>query len=414
MLNSFKELLARKAHTDGTLKKFIEDIDVEFLTFAVIETLKKMAANTLKGDSANRHVIHFGKHMDEDLHPTMMRDAIGHHVSRYKGALSGGNQQLANRHARQAFKLMNLAATAEKHSEGKMNIEYVDPKPWERQKYLSAHPTQKNKDGSPKYTTDTKGLNYSKKGTDYGFLAGAPNTVVPAYRDEVAAHGHSKAYPFEHVKINGKHIHVDDVSPKGYEEHEFDKHPIMKYFEEPSIERGEGADPNLATGNEKKRNDRHAQYIQEHIDYHSGKGEKNHIADWVNKHKKLMESDKDAYARRGSAPSDPVHKDIPGITAEQPKETSKVAPTEIPSKKTTGGEPPDFSHAHDLFTGKELAQRIMSKKHDAAPTIKGALTRMDTDKFREFMSELVDSKYITKDSVPPELLESISKKLSGR
>src|SRR5690606_11399035 len=115
------------------------------------------------------------------------RDALGHHISKYKSAVKSGRQDLANQHAKQAFRLMNLANTAQKHSHGKLHIDFVDPKPWERN-----HPTLRRtfkdvmdetgeipepvKRGNKKldnFVTDTKGLNY--RGNDFSFLQGAPH-----------------------------------------------------------------------------------------------------------------------------------------------------------------------------------------------------------------------------------------------
>lgn len=297
MLESFKEILIRKT-SDENLITLIKFMDPNILADKTVEALNKMAVGK-KGMLVNNAVRDFAKEMDPELEPHMMRDAIGHHVSRYKAAVEKGDQRLANRHANQAFKIMNLANISEPHSMGKINVDFVDPKPWERQKYTDKytdpnHP--KVKEGKVKvgdFITGCKGLNYSKGGgldKDYSFLQKQPHE---SYSRDVSKHGNNKAYPFEKVKINGKYINIDDIDPKSvtsYVPHEFDMHPIMNHFEEPTSKRDQNSDTKYYTDRDK---------------YY---GDMEHIGKFFDRHQKMQEDNPDAYSLRGMAPSAPVHK----------------------------------------------------------------------------------------------------------
>jgi hypothetical protein len=294
-LSSFRELLLKKVQHDSNLAALLKYAREDVLADAVVESLEKMARASHKGDAANFAVRRFGTEMDSDTEPHMLRDAIGHHVSRYKAALGGGRQDLANRHAKQAFNLMNMADTAQKHTGGKMSIDYVDPKPWERNKYTNQYGPEHKLVQAGKYkpgdfTTKTKGLRYGLSGNDFSFLNQPPHE---SYSNEIKRHKHNKAYPFEQVRINGKYIPVEDVKDlKGYEEHEFDKHPIMQHFHE---------SPNDRTP------ERDQEYVASHDKYNN---EEPHVENFFNRHAEMESKDPKAYGERGSKPADPVHGDV--------------------------------------------------------------------------------------------------------
>lgn len=309
-IESFRELLLRKSADNPDLNTLVKFAREEVIADTVLESLEKMARAGHKGAVANKAVRSFATDMDPEIHPHMIRDAIGHHVSRYQNALGGNNQALANQHAKQAFKLMNLADTVQKHSHGKLNIDYVPTQPWERNKltntYGADHP--KVKEGKYKpgdFTTKTKGLNF--KGSDFSWLQRAPHE---SYTKEIKRHGHAGAYPFENIKVNGKHIHVDpSVDSSHYEPHEFDHHPILDHFRDSFKHRTP----------ERER---------EYIDASDKYEEEPHMQNFFDRHAKMESEDPEGYASRGSKPSGPVHKPV-----EKPLDLGEVASAPKKDKK---------------------------------------------------------------------------------
>ena len=324
-IESFRELLLRKCADNPNLQILVKYARDEILAEKVLESLEKMARAGHKGDAANFAVRDFGVDMDPEMHPHMIRDALGHHVSRYKGALKSNNSSLANQHAKQAFRLMNLADTAQKHSHGKLNIDFVSTQPWERSKltntYDKSHPkVQEGKYKEGDFTTKTKGLNY--KGSDYSWLQQAPHE---SYKKEVKRHGHNGAYPFEQIKVNGKHIHVDDdVSSSGYEPHEFDHHPIMNHFED-SVKH--------------RTPERDQAYVEAKSKYYD---EDPHVNNFFDRHEKMSAADPEGYKARGSKASNPVHNPvdkpltIEDVQKEAPAPTPAAAPAAAPAEASKG------------------------------------------------------------------------------
>lgn len=309
-IESFRELLLRKAVDNPNLQTLVKYAREDILADHVLESLEKMARAGHKGDAANFAVRDFGLDMDPEMHPHMIRDALGHHVSRYKNALKNNNQSLANQHAKQSFKLMNLADTTQKHSHGKLSIDYVSTQPWERNKlqntYAADHPkVQEGKYKEGDFTTKTKGLNY--KGSDFSWLQKAPHET---YKKEIKRHGHNDAYPFEHIKVNGKNIHIDDdVDSSTYEHHELDHHPIMNHFEDSVKHRTPARDQ---------------EYVESKSKYYD---EEPHVDSFFDRHEKLEQADPEAYKARGSKPSDSVHQavDSPLSLDDEKKEAAAPA-----------------------------------------------------------------------------------------
>ena len=356
-LSSFRELLLRKTQDDPNLNALVKYAREEIIIEQVLEALEKMARARHKGDAANFAVRHFATEMDPETEPHMIRDAIGHHVSRYKAALGQNRQDLANRHAKQAFNLMNVADTASKHSGGKLSIDFVAPHPWERSKYTNtydaAHPlVQEGKYKAGDFTTKTKGLNYALRGNDFSFLQGAPHEH---YGYEIKRHGHNKAYPFEQTRVNGKYIPVEDVKDlKGYEEHPFDKHPIMQHFHE---------NPHTRTP------ERDKQYVEQHEDYYN---KHPHIEDYFNRQQQLEEADPEAYAQRGGTAADPVHPDVPGLDLSNAKAPAGKAT----AQQNQGAQQPNATPESKSGEGIPMPPgvKLSQKEWDSlAPNIKAAL-----------------------------------------
>src|SRR6478736_550669 len=130
-LDSFKELLIKKAEDNDNLKLLIKYMREDYLVDHVVESLEKMAAIYSK-KNPNHAVLHFGTHMDPGTEPEMIHDALSHHASHYKSALDSGNKALADQHMRKIFEINHMADKLtrnglEDHSLGKLKVEAIDP-----------------------------------------------------------------------------------------------------------------------------------------------------------------------------------------------------------------------------------------------------------------------------------------------
>lgn len=306
-LKNFKELLIKK--TDGDLSTFIEYLKDDVLMGKTVEALVKMAR---KGDFANAAIRHFATEMSEDFEPEMMHDALSHHASQYKAALKEGNKALASRHMSQIYKISELASQVQTHAGDKLQFDAVSPHAWERNKYTNKYDGDHKKvlDGTYKegeFVTKTRGWKY--KGKDFDFLQQAPHD---SKTNEVRGHGHNGAYPLEHMKVNGRYIHVDDNADTsdGYKSHEFDHHPIMSHFHEPAKHRTPEKDQ---------------QYVDQNTHYQDSE----HVNSFFDRHEAMAEKDPNAYASRGSKVSDPVHDDV-----HHKLDISEVVPRDINERAT--------------------------------------------------------------------------------
>lgn len=317
-LDSFRDLLIKKS-TDPSLERLVSFIKEDVLADMIIESLEKMARSKHKGDAANVPLRDFGVEMDPETEPAMLHDALSHHASHYKAALNAGRGDLANQHAKQIYRLMDMGDQVQKHTQGKLHVEAVSPHAWERnakQKRFTETdaPVLAGNKKPGQFVTDTKGWRY--RGNDYGFLQQAPHSH---YANEIRKHGHNKAYPLEQIRVNGKYLDIQDIPQqelKGYEEHPFDRHPIMNHFEHPASKRTPEMD---------------AKWRQEHQEY----GSSPHIDKYFDRQQKLEEANPESFASRGSNPSSAVHKEVAPLDIETSL-GSKSAP-EQPTTTSTGG-----------------------------------------------------------------------------
>lgn len=312
-LNNFKELLSKKADNNPNLQLLIKYMRDDYLIDHVVESLEKMAAIYSK-KNPNHAVMHFGTHMDADTEGDMIHDALSHHASHYKAALKAGNEKLADSHMKKIFEIKHMSEKMTRdglhdHSSGKLNIEAVDPKPWERSGYA-------NEKSPGKFSTDTKG--WARHGSNYSWLRGAPHG---SYEKETKVHGHDQAYPIEEMKVNGKYIHIDDDIDNGgkHVNHPFDSHPIMSHFK---------GSPTAHTS------DKHAEYLKAADAFNDEGGGADAYFD------SIESRDPEAHAARGSKKADAIHaplldKDdamarLAEITGNKPKQeaaTPKVTTT---------------------------------------------------------------------------------------
>lgn len=323
-LDSFRELLVKKSQ-DVSLQNLVKFMKDDLLAELVVESLEKMARASHKGDSANFAIRDFGTEMDPSHEPSMIHDALSHHASNYKAALNSGNKAVANQHAKQVFRIMDMADQAQKHSHGKLQVEAVSPHAWERNSKTNQYTADddKVKDGSYKpgeFKTKTKGWRH--RGNDYGFLQQAPHG---SYSQEIRRHGHDNAYPMEHMKVNGKHVDVEDVeAPTSYQSHPFDSHPVMKHFEEPAGSRTP---------------ERDKQYIAERDNFAKSPELDKHFSTQEAREK----ANPEGYKNRGNTRSMPVHKQVdPLDVSKEAAPQTQAATVRRPAKTATG------SHAAQL------------------------------------------------------------------
>ena len=303
-LDNFKELLTKRAKNDPSLQTLINYMKDDLLVDNVAESLNKMAT-TYSKKNPNHAVMHFGTHMDAETEPAMIHDALSHHASQYKAALKNGNKALANKHAQQIFNTMHMSEKLTRnglndHSGGKLKIDSIDPKPWERSGYSG-----KNEQG--KFSTDTKG--WSRNGSDYSsWLSGNPHD---AYGKETDVHGHKGAYPLEEIKVNGKYL---DINPEAEAEtgvpHEFGSHPIMSHYKNSPTEH---------------TSDKHEQYLKAHDLYQDSP----HVDSYFSRQEAM---DPKVSTSRGSVKSNPVHEPVVAPVAPTNKDEALAALANIKNK----------------------------------------------------------------------------------
>lgn len=327
-LNSFRQVLLKKTD-DENLKTLIQFSSDEILIDQVIESLEKMATNRNRGSHANAAIRDFGTEMDPELEPAMIREALGHHASRYKAALKQNNQDKANKHAEHFFKILDMVHKAEPHSHGKLQAEMVDIKPWERthpsrsetfadriardQEYAKENPVTRGKKLPHHFVNDTVGFSFKPKGNDWSFLQNDPHE---SYKNDTLKTGHQGAYPMEHTKINGKYIPIEDVENihDGNEKHHFDHHPIMEHYSE-SVK--------------KRPSERDVQYVNQRNDYMESPHVEGHL-----EHQEELHG-RGALEQRGSKISDPVHGELSRFAAPGESKVDKSPGTEAqPQAKT--------------------------------------------------------------------------------
>jgi hypothetical protein len=305
-LDSFRELLAKKAQ-DTSLQNLVKFVRNDVLADMVIESLEKMARAKHKGNAANLAIRDFGVEMDQETEPEMIREAIGHHVSRYKAALKKLNENkdnkdardMLNKHAEHVFKLVNMVEKTQKHTNGKLRITAPSPHAWERnvkQKTFGPEdgPVKRGNKKVGQFVNDTKGWNYQGYGSDHKFehLQHSPHEH---YEKETKRTGYSGAFPFEKIQINGKYIHVDDDLDYDKEinkEHFFNDHPIMSHY-------------NSFSKSKKDTQEQHEQRLKSHFESYRNRYDKwhdgPHIDSFFDRQEKYGDS------RSGQNASDPVH-----------------------------------------------------------------------------------------------------------
>lgn len=307
-LDNFKELLLKKSGENENLQLLIKYMRDEYLVDHVVESLEKMAASYSK-KNPNASAKDFAANMNK-FKAGMIHDSLSHHATQYKKALEAGHKDVADDHMRQIFKTMHLVDKVTRdgvndHTGGRLKVEAVDPKPWERSGY-------QNKNESGKFKTDTQGWKRHGAKINYDWLREAPHE---SYKDEISRHGHNKAYPLEEITVNGKHIHInDDANYEGkFEPHAFDSHPIYKHYNQ---------SPSAHTPEHK------AKYLEEREHFHT------HPEGGKAKYReKLAGMSKEDFANFGSKKADPIHTDVEGLdTSKEATPKQQITPQDLKSR----------------------------------------------------------------------------------
>lgn len=311
-VNSFKELLLKKSQDNPNMQVLIKYMRDDFLVNHIVESLEKMAASYSR-KNPNSAVLDFGTNMDKHTEGEMIHDALSHHASAYKAALAAGDKKTADKHMSQIHKMMHMSDKLTRdglndHSNGKLKVESIDPKPWERSHHSKTKKDAegndiKNSKGGKVFITNTKGWGRQNKNHNYDYLRGAPHE---SHRGEVAAHGHNEAYPLEEIKVNGKHVHIDDDHPYNgaYESHPFDSHPIMEHYN---------------TSPKNHNSSKHDEYLNAVDAFNDEGGGLDSYYDAID------QRDPEAQAARGSVKHPGVHARIPGLDIERPTRETKEA-----------------------------------------------------------------------------------------
>ncbi len=272
-LKSFREILLKKADGNPYLQTLIKYAKDEIIAEEVMEALLKMAEpSAAMGRGANHAVTSYAAGLGEP-EVDQLRSALGHHVSRYQGALKAHHaatdpkekqnfRNVADKHLNRIVPLMHLAGKASKHSGGNLTIDYPSMTPWETNYTTTERlPNGKLKEG-------TKDLGRRPMGYKVHDVASrteeARNTIreknprsVPDYRYlEMPPHpGHATSdkmphkggYPFEEVQVGspGKrdtgqaYLPIEDVKDVNeYVPHPFDAHPVHHHADTPHHELG--------------------------------------------------------------------------------------------------------------------------------------------------------------------------------
>ena len=221
-LNNFKELLVKKTD-DESIQFLLKHIKDNVLVDMVYEKLEKMAT---MGNGAKDIVTTWAGGSDEHDHE-MLRDALGHHVTKYNAANKAGDKEAGDKHLNRAMNLMNFGAQAMEHSD--LKFEHVPTKAWE----MNYSGSERNPNG--RFKSDPEGLKRRLTGPngkfpDHRYLEQEPHEAYVNGKAGKKIGEHRGAYPFEEIKINGRHIDIDhDHEHSGaYEDHEFDHYPAFK------------------------------------------------------------------------------------------------------------------------------------------------------------------------------------------
>jgi hypothetical protein len=335
-LKSFREILLKKADGNPYLQTLIKYAKDDLIAEEVVEALLKMAEpSAAMGRGANHAITSYAAGM-KPVHVEQLRDALGHHISHYQGALKAHHaatdpkekaklRGIADQHLNKIVPLMHLAGRASKHSGGNLTLDYPSMTPWET-----------NYTGTERHAHNGK----LKEGTKDLGRRPAPNAnrernprAVPDYRYlEMPPHPghtavekmpHKGGYPFEEVQLGSPmkrdagqaYLPIEDVGEvKEYVPHPFDAHPVHQHADVPQHELGP----------------EHHEAINAGL---SGWADSEHHKKWLADQKAKHAADPEAYKARGTKKPGHVYEGIPLTEMPHHKAVPAAAPAEAPAPK---------------------------------------------------------------------------------
>jgi len=312
-LKSFREILLKKADGNPYLQTLIKYAKDELIAQEVIEALQKMAEpSAAMGRGANHAVTSYAAGM-KPIHVEQMRDALGHHISHYKGALKAHHEatdpkekaklrNVADQHLNKIVPLMHLVGKASKHSDGNLTIDYPSTTPWETNYTTTERlPNGKLKEGTKDLgRRPSPNANRSKNPRavpDYRYLEMAPH---PGHASSEKM-PHKGGYPFEDIQLGHPskrdagqaYLPIEDVKDvKDYVPHPFDAHPVHQHSDTPQHELGP---------------DQHDMINSGLASWADSDSQKKWLADQKAKHA----ANPEAYKARGTKKPEHIFNDIP-------------------------------------------------------------------------------------------------------
>jgi hypothetical protein len=361
-LNSFKELLIKKAEGNSELLTLINFIDNNSLADKLLESLEKMARpQASMGRSANAAITAFANQLkNKDVEK--LRDALGHHISHYRSALQRGNREVADKHLNRVIPLMHLAARASAHSNGQLGLDYVPMEPWE-----TNYTTTERRPETGKLKEGTKGLRRRLNSVsrdknprsvpDYNYLEMPPHEDHPDSKKMT----HTGGYPFEEIQIGNPskidsgeaYLHLFDAGDqKDYVPHPFDMHPIHEHADKPHEHL-----------NEDHLND----FAKKMTDWHTS----DHSKQWLESIKEQHAKDPEAFKARGKTKPPHFFEGIQLKTQphkatqnlEKPMEVSNSSPNELKQKNTQITQKPESTQTPKITqdTASHLPEALRRK-----------------------------------------------------
>jgi hypothetical protein len=337
-LKSFREILLKKAEDNPYLQTLIKYAKDELLAEEVIESLLKMAEpSAALGRGANHAITSYAAGM-KPVHVEQLRDALGHHISQYRGALKAHHaatdptekakmRNVADQHLNKIVPLMHLAGRVGKHSGGQLTLDYPSMTPWE------TNYTQTERLPNGKLKEGTKDL--GRRPAPNANRAKNPR-AVPDYRYlEMAPHpGHAMSdkmsykggYPFEEIQlghpskrdVGQAYLPIEDVKDvKEYVPHPFDAHPVNRFADSAQHELGP----------------EHHEQINAGL---AGWADSEHHKKWLADQKAKHAANPEAYKARGSKKPEHTYKDLPLSEMEHHKAKAAEAPATAAASALAG------------------------------------------------------------------------------
>jgi len=343
-LKSFREILLKKADGNPYLQTLIKYAKDELIAEEVVDALLKMAEpSAAMGRGANHAVTSYAAGM-KPIHVEQLRDALGHHISHYKGALKAHHEAtdpkekaklrgVADQHLNRIIPLMHLAGKASKHSGGNLTIDYPSTTPWETNYTTTERlPNGKLKEGTKDLgRRPSPNANRSRNPRavpDYRYLEMPPH---PGHASTEKM-PHKGGYPFEEIQLGHPmkrdagqaYLPIEDIKDvKDYVPHPFDAHPVHHHADTPQHELGP----------------EHHEMINAGL---AGWADSEHNKKWLADQKAKHAANPEAYKARGSAKPGHVYEGVPLQEMEHhknatapaaPQQEVAAAPAEAPKQE---------------------------------------------------------------------------------